>query len=150
MRIDLKDKTALVTGSTQGIGYAIAKGLAQSGARVAVNGRTKDKTEAAARSLRGDVAHADILALSGDVSTAASCDALVSALPKVDILVNNAGIFDPADFFEIPDEEWVRFFEVNVLSGIRLARAFMPGMLKRNWGRIVFISSESALHFRPR
>lgn len=146
MKIDLKGKTAIVTGSTQGIGYAIARGLAQAGARVAVNGRTPDKTQSIADKLSGEVTGADVIALAGDVSTAEGCDALVKALPDVDILVNNAGIFDPKDFFEIPDEEWVRFYEVNVMSGVRLARAWMPGMLKRNWGRIVFISSESAIH----
>lgn len=146
MNIDLEGKTAVVTGSTQGIGYAIAAGLARAGARVAVNGRTEEKTAAAAASLEKDVSGAVIVAASGDVSTAEGCDALVAALPRADILVNNAGIFDPVDFFDIPDKDWTRFFETNVMSGVRLSRAWMPGMLERDWGRIVFISSESALH----
>ncbi|MGD9867250.1 MAG: SDR family NAD(P)-dependent oxidoreductase [Hyphomicrobiales bacterium] len=149
MNIDLKGKTAVVTGSTQGIGHAIAAGLARAGARVAINGRSKDKTDKAAKALARDVAGADVIALAGDVSTAEDCAALVKALPQVDILVNNAGIFDPADFFEIGDDEWLRFFKINVLSGVRLSRAWMPGMLKRDWGRVVFISSESAVHIPP-
>ncbi|MGE0611043.1 MAG: SDR family NAD(P)-dependent oxidoreductase, partial [Hyphomicrobiales bacterium] len=115
MNIDLKGKTAVVTGSTQGIGHAIAAGLARAGARVAINGRGKDKTDKAAKALARDVAGADVIALAGDVSTAEGCAALAKALPQVDILVNNAGIFDPADFFEIGDDEWLRFFGINVL-----------------------------------
>src|SRR6266699_153267 len=117
MKIDLSGKTALVTGSTSGIGHAIARGLAAAGADVVVNGRTQVKVDAA-----------------------------VAALPEVDILINNAGIFEPKGFFDIPDEDWSRFFEVNVMSGVRLARAYLPDMLKRNWGRIIFISSKSSLN----
>src|SRR6478735_8854135 len=144
MKIDLSGKTALVTGSTAGIGHAIAKGLAAAGASVVINGRGQDKVDAAVRKLEG--AGAKVRGIAADVSTAAGCKALAAALPDVDILINNAGIFEPKDFFDIPDEDWSRFFEVNVMSGVRLARAYMPGMLKRNWGRIVFISSESALN----
>jgi NAD(P)-dependent dehydrogenase (short-subunit alcohol dehydrogenase family) len=144
MKIDLSGKTALVTGSTAGIGHAIAKGLAASGASVVINGRGQDKVDAAVRKL--EAAGGKVRGVAADVSTAAGCKALVSALPEVDILINNAGIFEPKDFFDIPDEDWSRFFEVNVMSGIRLSRAYMQGMLKRNWGRIVFISSESGLN----
>src|ERR1700745_2510632 len=144
MNIDLSGRTALVTGSTAGIGHAIAKGLAASGASVVINGRVQDKVAAAVRKLEGT--GAKVRGIAADVSTAAGCKALAAALPEVDILINNAGIFEPKGFFEIPDEDWSRFFEVNVMSGVRLARAYLPGMLKRNWGRIVFISSESALN----
>jgi len=144
MNIDLSGKTALVTGSTAGIGHAIAKGLAVAGASVVINGRGQDKVDAAVRKLEG--AGAKVRGIAADVSTAAGCKALAAALPDVDILINNAGIFEPKDFFDIPDEDWSRFFEVNVMSGVRLSRAYMQGMLKRNWGRIVFISSESGLN----
>jgi NAD(P)-dependent dehydrogenase (short-subunit alcohol dehydrogenase family) len=146
MNIDLSGKTALVTGSTSGIGHAIAKGLAATGASVVVNGRTQAKVDAAAAALAKAVAGAKVRGLAADVSTAAGCKALVAALPQVDILINNAGIFEPKGFLDIPDEDWSRFFDVNVMSGVRLARAYLPDMLKRNWGRIVFISSESALN----
>jgi NAD(P)-dependent dehydrogenase (short-subunit alcohol dehydrogenase family) len=146
MKIDLSGKTALVTGSTAGIGYAIAKGLAAAGASVVLNGRSQAKVDASVAKLAEAVAGRKLRGIAADVSTAAGCDALVAALPEVDILINNAGIFEPKDFFDIPDADWTRFFEVNVMSGVRLSRAFMPGMVKRNWGRIVFISSESGLN----
>src|SRR5438477_1626285 len=146
MKIDLSGKTALITGSTAGIGLAIAKGLATSGADVMVNGRSQSKVDAAVKAIAGSNPAGKIRGVAADVSTASGCLPLVAALPDVDILINNAGIFEPKVFFEIPDEDWTRFFEVNVMSGIRLSRAYMPGMLKRNWGRIVFISSESALN----
>jgi NAD(P)-dependent dehydrogenase (short-subunit alcohol dehydrogenase family) len=146
MKIDLSGKTALVTGSTSGIGHAIAKGLAAAGASVVVNGRTQAKVDAAVAAL-AKVAPGDKLrGIAADVSTAPGCSALVAALPDVDILINNAGIFEPKGFFDIPDEDWTRFFEVNVMSGVRLSRAYLQGMRKRNWGRVVFISSESALN----
>jgi NAD(P)-dependent dehydrogenase (short-subunit alcohol dehydrogenase family) len=146
MNIDLSGKTALVTGSTAGIGYAIAKGLAASGAGVVINGRGQDKVDAAVANLKHAVSGAKVRGMAADVSTAEGCDALLKALPDVDILINNAGIFEPKNFFNIPDEDWSRFFEVNVMSGVRLSRAYLSGMLKRNWGRIIFISSESALN----
>ena len=146
MKIDLTGKTALITGSTSGIGHAIAKGLAAAGATVVVNGRTQGKVDAAVAAITKVIPGAKVRGVAADVSTAAGCNALVAALPEVDILINNAGIFEPTGFFDIPDEDWIRFVEVNVMSGVRLSRAYMPGMLRRNWGRIVFISSESALN----
>ena len=146
MKIDLSGKTALVTGSTAGIGNAIAKGLAATGASVVVNGRNQAKVDAAVDAIAKAVPGAKVRGIAADVSAAAGCKALLAALPEVDILINNAGIFEPKNFFEIPDEDWSRFFEVNVMSGVRLSRGYMQGMLKRNWGRIVFISSESALN----
>lgn len=146
MRIDLTGKTAVVTGSTAGIGHATARGLAASGARVVINGRHEDTARAAAERLRKEIAHAQVEHVAADVSTEQGCGALIRAVPEADILVNNAATFEPKDFFAITDADWLRFFETNVLSGVRLSRAWMPGMLKRNWGRIVFISSESALH----
>jgi len=146
MKIDLTGKTALVTGSTSGIGHAIAKGLAAAGAGVVVNGRTQAKVDTAVAGLSKALPDNKLRGIAADVSTAAGCDALVAALPDVDILINNAGIFEPKGFFDIPDEDWTRFLEVNVMSGVRLSRAYLKGMLKRNWGRVVFISSESALN----
>ncbi len=146
MNIDLSGKTALVTGSTAGIGFATAKGLAASGAEVVINGRGQAKVEAAVAKLAQAAPGAKLHGIAADVSTADGCAALIKALTEVDILVNNAGIFEPNNFFKIPDADWTRFFETNVMSGVRLSRAYMPGMLKRNWGRIVFISSESALN----
>ena len=147
MKIDLSGKTALVTGSTAGIGHAIAKGLADSGASIVINGRGQDKVDAAVHKLEGT--GAKVCGIAADVSTAAGCKSLVAALPEVDILINNAGIFEPKDFFDTSDEEWKTFFDVNVLSGVRLSRAYMKGMLQRDWGRIVFISSESGLQIPP-
>jgi NAD(P)-dependent dehydrogenase (short-subunit alcohol dehydrogenase family) len=146
MKIDLSGKTALVTGSTAGIGYAIAKGLAAAGADVALNGRSQGTVDAAVKRLATEVSGGNVRGVAADVATAAGCKALVAALPDVDILINNAGIYGGKDFFEISDEDWSRIFEVNVMSGVRMARAYMKGMLKRNWGRIVFVSSESALN----
>jgi NAD(P)-dependent dehydrogenase (short-subunit alcohol dehydrogenase family) len=146
MKIDLSGKTALVTGSTAGIGNAIARGLAAAGADVVINGRSKAKVDAAVVSIVRAVANAKVRGIAADVSTAAGCEALVAALPQTDILINNAGIFEPKPFADIPDEDWSRFFETNVMSGVRLSRAYLPDMLKHNWGRIIFISSESALN----
>ena len=140
MDLQLSDKLAIVSGSTAGIGYAIAEALAKEGARVVVNGRTQAAvTEAVSKIGHGAVGFA------GDLSNAAKASELARKFPDVDILVNNLGIFEPKPFEEIPDEDWRRFFDVNVLSGVRLARAFLPGMKRRNWGRIIFISSESAI-----
>jgi NAD(P)-dependent dehydrogenase (short-subunit alcohol dehydrogenase family) len=146
MKIDLSGKTALVTGSTAGIGHAIARGLAGAGADIVVNGRSQGKVDAAVAAIAKLQPARKVRGIAADVSTAAGCKALIAACPNVDILINNAGIFEPKGFFDIPDEDWSRFYEVNVMSGVRLSRAYMPGMLRRNWGRIVFISSESALN----
>jgi NAD(P)-dependent dehydrogenase (short-subunit alcohol dehydrogenase family) len=146
VRFDLSGKTGVVTGSTSGIGRAIAQGLAASGASVIVNGRKQATVDAAVKAIAAAVPGADVRGVAADVGTADGCGALVGAVPAADILVNNAGIFEPKPFFDIPDADWTRFFETNVMSGVRLARAYMPGMLERNWGRIVFISSESALN----
>lgn len=145
MHIDLSGKTALVTGSTAGIGHAIAKGLAATGANVVINGRGQAKVDAAVAAVSKVAKGGKVSGVAADVSTADGCAKLVAAQPDVDILINNTGIFEPKPFFDIPDEDWQRFFDVNVMSGVRLSRAYMPAMLKRNWGRIVFIASESAL-----
>lgn len=146
MKIDLSNRTAIVTGSTGGIGFATAKGLAQCGATVVVNGRTQDAVDKAIAALTSAVRGAAVRGVAADLGTAKGCATLLEAEPSADILVNNVGIYGLQDFFEIPDEEWTRFFEVNVMSGVRLSRAYLPGMLKRNWGRVVFLSSESALN----
>src|SRR3569623_1003980 len=145
MNIDLSGTTALVTGSTGGIGHAIAKGFAGAGADVIVNGRGQAKVDQAIASIGKVAPSAKVRGVAADVSTAEGCAALVKAVPQVDILINNTGIFEPKPFFDIPDEDWHRFFDVNVMSGIRLSRAYMPGMLKKNCGRSVFIASESAI-----
>lgn len=145
MNLDLSGTTALVTGSTAGIGFAIAKGLAGSGAKVIINGRKADKVQAAIARLKAAMPSALLDAAPGDVSTAAGCDGVIKSAKGVDILVNNAATFEPKGFFDIPDADWMTFYETNVMSGVRLSRALMPAMLERNWGRIVFISSESAV-----
>ena len=144
MDLKLTGKLALVTGSTAGIGFAIAAALAGEGARVIVNGRAQASVDEAAEKLRSSTG-GEILGFAGDLSTADAADELVRHHPGVEILVNNLGIFEPKPFEEIPDRDWVRFFEVNVLSGVRLARLYLPAMKKANWGRIIFISSESAV-----
>ena len=146
MNLKLADKTALVSGSTKGIGFAIATGLAREGARVIVNGRSEKSVAEAKGQIERAVPDARIESFTGDLSTAAAAETLLQRFPLVDILVNNLGMFEPKPFEDIPDEDWRRFFEVNVLSGVRLSRAYLPGMKQRNWGRIVFISSESAIN----
>lgn len=146
MDLQLKGKTAFVSGSTQGIGFAIARQLLQEGASVIINGRTTEKVNQTAEKLSRQVPGSSVSGIAADFSKADEVQHLVQQLPEVDILVNNAGIFEPKHFLEITDEEWTRFFEVNVLSGVRLSRHVLPAMLKKNWGRIIFISSESAIN----
>jgi NAD(P)-dependent dehydrogenase (short-subunit alcohol dehydrogenase family) len=144
MDLKLKDKTALVSGSTAGIGNAIATALAREGATVIVNGRSQSAVDAAVAKLKSQVSAA-VLGFAADLGTAAAADAVARQFPNVEIVVNNLGIFAAKPFEEIPDADWMRFFEVNVLSGVRLARLYLPGMKRANWGRIIFISSESAI-----
>lgn len=146
MHIDLTGKTAIVTGSTRGIGYAIAAGLARTGATVVITGRAQEQVERALGLLRAAIPGAQVRGVAADLGTAAGVAALQAAESQADILVNNVGIFNPQPFAEIPDEEWTRFFEINVMSGVRASRAYLPGMQAKDWGRIVFISSESALN----
>ena len=145
MNLVLNDKTAVVSGSTKGIGFAIASQLAAQGARVIVNGRSDQAVVAAVEQIRQTAPKAKIEGFAGDLSTAAATEVLLQRFTTVDILVNNLGIFEPKPFEEIPDEDWRRFFEVNVLSGVRLSRSYIGGMKERNWGRVIFISSESGI-----
>jgi NAD(P)-dependent dehydrogenase (short-subunit alcohol dehydrogenase family) len=145
MDLQLKNKKALVTGSTAGIGYAIAKQLATENAQVYINGRTTERVESAITKLKGETGNQNIYGLIADFSDSKQVDKLIEQLPEVDILVNNVGIFEPKAFRDIPDADWFKFFEVNVLSGVRLARAYFDKMIANNWGRIIFISSESAI-----
>jgi NAD(P)-dependent dehydrogenase (short-subunit alcohol dehydrogenase family) len=144
MDLQLSKKIALVTGSTAGIGNAIAAALAAEGATVIVTGRSETAVEAAVAKMKTET-RGEVLGFAGDLSVASVAEALVRKHPTVDILVNNLGIFEVRAFADITDADWQRFFDVNVLSGARLARSYLPGMLKRNWGRIIFISSESGL-----
>src|SRR6188768_2110210 len=145
MDLGLSDKSAFVSGSTAGIGLAIAEALAAEGATVTINGRTQARVDAALSELAAKRLPGKLQGVAADLATAAGTQKLLETLPAVDVLVNNLGIFEPKPFLEIPDQDWLRFFEVNVLSGVRLSRAYLPRMKKRDWGRIVFISSESAL-----
>jgi NAD(P)-dependent dehydrogenase (short-subunit alcohol dehydrogenase family) len=144
MDLELKGKTALISGSTAGIGRAIATTLAHEGARAIVNGRSQPAVDAAVEEIRSTTG-GDVLGFAGDLSQASTAEALAQRHPGVEILVNNLGIFEPKPFEDIPDEDWSRFFDVNVLSGVRLARLYLPAMKRANWGRIIFISSESAV-----
>src|SRR5258705_203216 len=145
MELGIGGKRALVTGSTAGIGFATARQLATEGAAVVVTGRTPARVDAAVRAIRGAVPAADVRGIAADLGTAEGCRHLFDELQEVDILVNSLGIFEPKPFDEIPDADWMRFFEVNVLSGVRLSRHYLRGMRTRDWGRIVFVSSESAV-----
>ena len=145
MQVDLSGLRALVTGSTKGIGFAVAHKLAASGAEVAVNGRKAGDVEAAIAKIRSDAPKAKLVAAPGDAATAAGVAAIIKAAGEVDILVNNVGIFEIKDAFAIPDEDWTRMFETNVLSGVRFTRHYGPRMRDKGFGRIVFISSESGV-----
>lgn len=145
MDLQLDGKRALVTGSTAGIGHAIAALLAAEGASVTVNGRTEARVAEAVRSIREAAPRATVSGVAADLGTKAGCDQLARAAPRIDILVNNVAIFEPKPFEDIPDADWMRFFETNVMSGVRLARYYLPYMREANWGRILFVSSESAV-----
>ncbi len=144
MDLKLRGKRALITGSTAGIGFAIAQGLARERAEVIVNGRSEQKVAEAIRRIGSEVG-STATGVAADLSSAEGVNRLIEGAGRVDILINNVGIFEPVPFLEISDQDWFRFFELNVMSGVRLARALLPPMLQRNWGRIIFISSESGV-----
>jgi len=145
MDLKLEGKVVLVTGSTAGIGLAIAQSIAKEGAHVYINGRTQTRVDEAIATIRSHVVTAKIEGIVADFSNEKGAETVIEKLPAVDVLVNNVGIFEPKPFAEIPDADWYRFFEINVMSGVRLSRHYLAGMLKKNWGRILFISSESAV-----
>jgi NAD(P)-dependent dehydrogenase (short-subunit alcohol dehydrogenase family) len=145
MDLQLEGKKALVTGSTEGIGFATARALAAEGGSVTVNGRTQARVTAAIGEILKSHPQAQVSGVASDASSAAGCAKLIQAAPVIDILVNNMGIFEPKPFEEIPDEDWLRMFEANVMSGVRLSRHYLSGMRRKNWGRILFVSSESAV-----
>jgi NAD(P)-dependent dehydrogenase (short-subunit alcohol dehydrogenase family) len=146
MDLQLADKKVLVTGSTAGIGFAVASLFAREGASVVVNGRTQRRVDEAVRSIRAESKSAQVTGLAADLGAKQGVEQLTKVLPAVDVLVNNLGIFEAKPFTEITDEDWLRFFEVNVLSGVRLSRFYLPKMVQKKWGRIVFISSESGIN----
>jgi NAD(P)-dependent dehydrogenase (short-subunit alcohol dehydrogenase family) len=146
MDLQLTNKTAFISGSTAGIGFATAKRLAQEGAQVIINGRTDKRVQEAIQRLQQQVPGAKVLGVAADFSKVNEVEQLLPKIETANILINNAGIFEPKDFIDIPDEDWMKFFEVNVMSGIRLSRYLLPKILHKNWGRIIFISSESAIN----
>src|SRR5438105_279741 len=143
MDLGFKGKLAVVSGSTAGIGFAIARTLAREGARIVINGRTEKRVSAAEDSIRMEMRGAEVQGVAADLGTAKGVEEFVKQVPAADILVNNLGIFEIKRFLEISDEDWLRFYEVNVMSGVRLTRHYLPEMLRKNWGRVIFISSES-------
>jgi len=144
MDLQLHGKSVFISGSTAGIGFAIAKAFAEEGAKVHLNGRSKDKVEGAIERIKKQVKGAKVNGIVADGATAEGFEKIAAELPEVDILVNNLGAYGPVDFFESKDEDWTDLFNTNVMSGVRLTRHFMPAMIKKNWGRVIFISSESA------
>jgi len=146
MDLQLKDKKVLVTGSTKGIGRAIAETLLREGAEVIINGRSSESVEDALCEINKNIDGAKVSGIPCDFSKPKDIDNLIEAAGVIDILINNVGIFEPKQFLDIPDEDWYRFFDLNVMSGVRLSRAFLPHMLKQDWGRIIFISSESGIN----
>ena len=149
MNIDLSNRRAVISGSTAGIGLAIAKGLARAGAEVVINGRTQARVDEALASLREAIPQARLSGVAADLGSAEGIEAFVAPVPETDILVNNLGIFEPKPFFDIPDADWLRFFDINVMSGVRLSRHYAQGMRDRGWGRVLFLSSESGLQIPP-
>ncbi|MHA6576266.1 SDR family NAD(P)-dependent oxidoreductase [Pseudomonas yamanorum] len=145
MKIDISGKVAIVSGSTAGIGLGISQALAQSGATVVVIGRESSKVDEALATIRQAVPGAELRGLVADLGTVEGAEKLFAAEPRADILVNNLGIFNDVDFFDAPDSEWTRFYEVNVISGVRLSRHYTPGMVEKGWGRVIFVSSESGV-----
>ncbi|MDW9378905.1 SDR family oxidoreductase [Chryseobacterium sp. JV558] len=146
MNLQLKRKKAFISGSTQGIGFSIAKQLLQEGASVIINGRSKEKMEWAVGKLQQEVPDGEVSGIVADFGEKEDLIKLSEELTDIDILINNLGIFGINDFYEIADEEWYRYFEINVMSGMRLSRKLLPGMIKKNFGRIIFISSESGVN----
>lgn len=144
MNLQLQNKKAFISGSTSGIGYGVAKWLLAEGAEVVVNGRALDSVNNAVESLQADFPAAKVTGLHADFSQAADIDRLITEIGEVDILINNVGIYASQSFYEMSDEEWFRHFEVNVMSGVRLSKALLPKMIDKNWGRIIFVSSECA------
>lgn len=149
MDLQLQDRTALITASSDGIGLAIARSLVREGARVIINGRTAASVNRAIENLAADYPNAKLLPLVADNGTVEGCSKTIAEYPDLDILVNNLGIYEAVDFFDTTDEQWLHLFEVNILSGVRLSRHYLKKMLARNYGRIVFISSESAINPAP-
>lgn len=145
MDLKLTGKKALISGSTAGIGFAIANRFLAEGAKVIINGRSQESVDKAISDLKSSYSSAEITGVAADFSKVEDVNRLLSEVPEVDILINNAGIFEPKSFVDIPDEDWFRLFEINVMSGIRLSRFYFPKMLAKNWGRIIFISSESGV-----
>ena len=145
MDLKLEGKRAVVTGSTAGIGFATAASLAREGASVVVNGRSEERVREAVQEIEKEAPESEVIGAAVDLGTAEGVERLLGIAPEVDILVNNLGIFEPKPFEEIPDEDWLKLFETNVMSGVRLSRSYLPAMKERDWGRIVFVSSESAI-----
>mgnify|MGYP003574902158 CR=1 FL=1 len=146
MDLQLKGKSVFISGSTQGIGYSIAQLLLQEGASVVINGRNADKTKTALEKLQQQFPAGNITAITADFAKKEEVNKLLNELNDIDILINNVGVFGLSDFYEIPDEDWYSYFEVNVMSGMRLSRKLLPQMVKKNFGRIIFISSESGVN----
>ncbi|NIO41336.1 MAG: SDR family NAD(P)-dependent oxidoreductase [Burkholderiales bacterium] len=149
MDMQLNDRRALVTGSTSGIGYAIARALAAEGAHVTISGRTQSRVDVALAKLRNEVPNAKADGVAADCASVAGAETVFARVPDTDILINNLGIYERKPFFDIPDEDWSRMFEVNVMSGVRFSRFYTPKMVYRKWGRVIFVSSESGLNIPP-